>query len=126
VYYYKDMHISQTDLQILKDKLLSEEKTTAETLASFASKNKNASGEYTSNFPAFGDANDEDAQTSAVEEYGTRLSTEQALEERLRAIRNALARLEENTYGHCLNCKKEILLARLNVSPEAELCGKCK
>jgi|SRR3989338_4961123 len=119
------MHISQNDLQLLKNKLLSEEKTTSETLASFASKNKNVNREYTSKFPTFGDANDEDAQTSAVEEYGTRLSAERALEERLRAIRSALVRLKDDTYGKCLNCKKDIPLARLNVSPEAELCGKC-
>ena len=120
------MHISQNDLQLLKNKLLSEEKTTSETLASFASKNKNATREYTSEFPTFGDANDEDAQTSAVEEYGTRLSAERALEERLRAIEEALTRIEKDSYGRCSNCKQDIPLARLNVSPEAELCGKCK
>ena len=119
------MHIPQKDLQLLKNKLLSEERITNETLASFASKNKNASQEYTSNFPTFGDANDEDAQTSAVEEYGTRLSAEKALEERLRAIKSALIRIEEDSYGKCSNCKKEIPLSRLNASPEAELCGKC-
>ena len=120
------MHISQNDLQLLKNKLLSEEKTTSETLASFASKNKNATREYTSEFPTFGDANDEDAQTSAVEEYGTRLSAERALEERLRAIEEALTHIEKGSYGRCSNCKQDIPLARLNVSPEAELCGKCK
>lgn len=120
------MTLTPKDIEQLKEKLLTEEKATAETLASFASKNKDASHEYTSKFPSFGDPTDEDAQISAVEEYETRLSTEGTLEQRLRAIRAALDRINKNTYGKCLNCNKEISIERLQVSPEADLCGKCK
>lgn len=117
------MKISHRDLEQLKNKLLAEEKTTSETLASFATKTDH---EFTSTFPAMGDAQDEDAHTTAVEEYGTRLSTERALEDRLRLVRAALARVEKGAYGACTRCGKPIPPARLEASPEAELCGKCK
>ncbi|OHA46688.1 MAG: hypothetical protein A3A80_02380 [Candidatus Terrybacteria bacterium RIFCSPLOWO2_01_FULL_44_24] len=120
------MPLAKQDIENFKNKLLSEERRISETLASFATKNKGGSGEFTSRFPNFGDGQDEDAQVSAVEEYGTRLSAETILEERLRAIRRALTRIQKNAYGKCLNCKKDIPIKRLNASPEAELCGNCK
>lgn len=120
------MPLKPNDLKLLKDKLLTEEKNTVKALASIAIRNNNAGNEYTAAYPKFGDAQDEDAQTSAVEEYSTRLSTERALEERLRSIRNALTGIEKNVYGKCGNCGKSISLERLKASPEAVLCGKCK
>ena len=118
--------LTKKELEKIKNKLLEEEKGVSEVLASFATKNKNAGQEYTSKFPAFAEAGDEDAQGDAVEEYETRLSAEGALEERLRAIRSALLRIQKRTYGKCSSCKKQIIFGRLLVSPEAELCGKCK
>ena len=120
------MSLKPNDIKILKEKLLTEEKDTVKALSSFAVQNKNAGNEYTTAFPKFGDPEDEDAQTSAVEEYNTRLSTERALEERLRSIRNALTRIEKGAYEKCAHCKKPIGVERLKVSPEAELFGKCK
>lgn len=119
------MTFTSQEIQKLKEKLLAEELGVSETLASFAKKNPNAGKEFTAEFPFSAEAGDEDAQTQAVEEYGTRLSTEVALETRLRAIRKALGKIEKKTFGVCANCGKEIPLPRLEVSPEAEVCGKC-
>jgi len=51
----------------------------------------------------------------------------QELEEReLSQIERALARLQEGAYGICENCRKPILLARLNALPYATFCIKCE
>ena len=44
---------------------------------------------------------------------------------RLTLIRNALARLEEGTYGVCEACGSAIPFERLLVFPEATECGNC-
>jgi RNA polymerase-binding protein DksA len=44
----------------------------------------------------------------------------------LAAIEQALARIEEGTYGICVNCGKPIAPERLEALPYAELCIDCK
>jgi DnaK suppressor protein len=41
---------------------------------------------------------------------------------KLRRIDAALDRLDEGTYGHCLECEEEIGMKRLENQPWAELC----
>lgn len=45
---------------------------------------------------------------------------------RLKAIDNALKRINENRYGYCLQCGKRIPEARLRAMPSAVLCISCK
>jgi RNA polymerase-binding transcription factor len=45
---------------------------------------------------------------------------------RLRAIENALARIHNGRYGHCLKCTKKIPEERLQAIPYAVLCVDCK
>lgn len=40
-------------------------------------------------------------------------------------IESALERIEDGTYGTCLECEGKILKARLNAIPYAPLCIKC-
>jgi RNA polymerase-binding protein DksA len=40
-------------------------------------------------------------------------------------IQAALKRIEDNTYGECLNCGDDIALERLLAIPYAPLCVKC-
>lgn len=40
-------------------------------------------------------------------------------------VESALERIEEGTYGTCLECEGKILKARLNAIPYAPLCIKC-
>jgi DnaK suppressor protein len=44
----------------------------------------------------------------------------------LGAIERSLARIEEGTYGICVNCSKPIPPERLEALPYAELCIDCK
>ncbi|HZJ87691.1 MAG TPA: TraR/DksA family transcriptional regulator [Sphaerochaeta sp.] len=45
---------------------------------------------------------------------------------RLRSIENALARIANDKYGHCLRCAKKIPKERLQAIPYAVLCIDCK
>jgi len=45
---------------------------------------------------------------------------------RLRSIENALARIHNGKYGHCLKCSKKIPEERLRAIPYAVLCVDCK
>src|SRR5258708_3997031 len=43
-----------------------------------------------------------------------------------REVRAALARMEEDAYGTCLNCEEEIGMRRLQALPWASLCIQCQ
>jgi len=43
-----------------------------------------------------------------------------------RRVKAALQRVEEGTYGTCLNCEDAINLKRLQAVPWAELCLRCQ
>ena len=44
----------------------------------------------------------------------------------LEEVRDALARLDDGTYGTCARCSTEIPAARLDAMPTATLCITCK
>ena len=46
--------------------------------------------------------------------------------ELLYKVEEALARIEENTYGVCQSCHKSIAVARLKAIPYVETCLKCQ
>ena len=64
----------------------------------------------------------------------TQLATERELATRnleresklLRSVRQALSRIDEGTYGICLNCEEEIGTKRLNALPWTPLCITCQ
>ena len=69
------------------------------------------------------DALDE-VQLAAERELATRnLERESKL---LRTVRAALARIDEGTYGTCLQCDDEIGGKRLNALPWSPLCIRCQ
>jgi RNA polymerase-binding transcription factor len=46
--------------------------------------------------------------------------------ETLKQIDEALRRLESGSYGHCIDCQREIREARLRALPFARLCRDCQ
>jgi DnaK suppressor protein len=69
------------------------------------------------------DALDE-VQLSSERELMTRnLERESRL---LRQVRAALERIQQNTYGTCINCEEEISLRRLHAVPWTPLCIACQ
>jgi RNA polymerase-binding protein DksA len=57
-------------------------------------------------------------------DFSMGIATEE--QKRLFAMEEALRRIEEGTYGSCLNCGKRILKKRLNAVPDTELCIACQ
>jgi len=109
--------------KIQKDLL--ERKAQIETeLASFAKKDEYVKDNYRSEFPDFGDKDDENAKEIA--EYTDNLSIEYSLESTLRDINKALEKIKKGTYGKCNYCGKEIAEERLLARPASSSCVECK
>jgi len=64
----------------------------------------------------------------ATDMYDREFSLELASNERgvLNKIDQALKRIEDKSYGACLECQKPIPIIRLNAIPYAETCLKCQ
>jgi len=111
-------------LETIKNKLEAEKKQLEADLADFAHKDKTIKDNYRSDFPEFG--NDDDENAAEVAEYSDRLSIEHALEKQLRDVNKALANIEAGKYGICNHCGKEIEEERLKVRPTSGSCVECK
>ncbi|MFH1112160.1 MAG: TraR/DksA family transcriptional regulator [Patescibacteria group bacterium] len=106
--------------QMLKEQKLKLENE----LKIFAASNPDTNGGFTTNFPQYGDKEDENAAEVAT--FTDNLSLEKTLENNLRDVEQALVRIENNTYGVCKYCKKEIDERRLRARPESGSCMECK
>lgn len=111
--------------QVYREKLEQERERIERELSSIATKNEE--GEWNSTRPQFNsdDNVDLENETDEVEAYVNRLPLEQNFERRLEAIKRALERIENGTYGVCINCNKPIPKKRLDAMPEAEMCLDC-
>jgi DnaK suppressor protein len=81
-------------------------------------------GEDKSDFPDYGDQSDENAQE--VSEYSTNLETERVLENTLKDINAALAKIDKGEYGICKYCQQQIDPKRLLIRPFSSACIDCK
>ena len=93
-------------------------------LASFAKKDEHIKDNYRSEFPDYGDKEDENAKEIA--EYTDNLSIEYSLESTLRDINKALEKIKKGTYGKCSYCGQEIAEERLLARPASSSCVECK
>lgn len=115
---------SKEFLTKIKTLLLEEKETLEKDLGKFTQKNSKTNGDYNSNFPEYGDKDDENA--NEVAEYAAELPLEESFEKTLRDNVQALKRLEEGTYGICKYCKKPIDEKRLVARPTSNACVSCK
>lgn len=116
------------DLEKFKKILGAKREELESSLKSFATKDPNLKGDWDSKYPEFSrdpNVNLED-EASEVEEYVAQLPIEHAYELRVKAIDEALEKIEHGTYGECAKCKNPISIKRLEAYPEANLCLKCK
>ncbi|MFH1426944.1 MAG: TraR/DksA family transcriptional regulator [Patescibacteria group bacterium] len=111
-------------IEKIKKNLLASKKQLSEDLKSFTKKDEHAKDEHHTKFPDYGDKSDESVQE--IDEYTTNLATERVLENALRDIDNALARIAKGNYGICKYCKQEIGDKRLMARPVANTCISCK
>lgn len=93
-------------------------------LATFTTKDENVKDTYRSDFPDFGDKEDENAKEIA--DYTDNLSVEFSLEKTLRDIIKALESIKKGTYGKCKYCGQEISEERLLARPSSSACVECK
>lgn len=93
-------------------------------LAEFAHKDPKIADNYRTDFPEFGNKEDENAEEIAA--YGDRLSIEYSLENTLRDIKKALKAIDEGSYGLCKYCGKPISAKRLLARPVSTSCIECK
>jgi RNA polymerase-binding transcription factor DksA len=111
-------------LKGLKYKLEGEKKTLESDLEKFAKKSSGDSGDFETKYPDYGRGEEENE--SELIAYNTLKNIEEAIETRLLEIKEALIRLEQNTYGNCSKCGKEIEIEKLNTNPTSILCRECQ
>jgi RNA polymerase-binding protein DksA len=63
---------------------------------------------------------------AAASRRDRRLAIQELNEEKLAQVTEALARMDEGTYGTCLSCGKPINPERLEIVPYAGLCTSCQ
>lgn len=61
----------------------------------------------------------------AISEKGVNEAMLSSEKLRLERLANAMKRIENNTYGLCVRCGKEIATGRLRIIPEALVCITC-
>jgi DnaK suppressor protein len=65
-------------------------------------------------------------QSSQESDLHVRLALQQTDAKLLRAIEEAILRIDQNTYGICMDCEEEIKPARLEAVPWTRVCIDCK
>ena len=75
-------------------------------------------------YPDYGQNEDDNAKETA--DYENNLSVEGQLVFLLNKVNNALAAIENGTYGKCQKCSGPIEEGRLEIMPYAELCISCR
>jgi len=65
-------------------------------------------------------------ETDETEEAINNESTKELLKTRLRAVEDALEKIEKGTYGICENCNAPLSAEMIEIDPESRLCRECK
>ena len=104
----------------MKSKLLEERSRIEGELKRFANKDKHDKEAYNPRFPDTTDKLEESA--GRVAQFVDELALEDSFEQTLKAIDHALEKMEDNSYGICDVCKKEINPKRLEANPSAATC----
>ncbi len=116
--------MNKKDKETLKRKLEENKKSLEENLEKFAKKDTLPEGDWDTVFPSVEGSSMEE-KADEVEEYSSLLKIEEALEVKLKNIDDALKRMEDNSYGNCEKCDKEISYEKLSIIPETRTCKKC-
>ena len=111
-------------IEAIKQDLLKEKERLESELGNFAKKDSSMADNYTSDFPKFG--NDEDENANEVAEYSDRLAVEHTLEKQLKDVHKALKKIVDGTYGICDHCGESIGEERLKIRPTSTSCVSCK
>lgn len=110
--------------ETIKNNLEEEKQRLEKELATFTRKDTKIEDNYKSEFPDFGNKEDENAAEVAT--YGDRLSLEHTLEKELRDVNKALENIDKDSYGTCKHCGNPIEEERLKIRPTSGSCVSCK
>lgn len=113
------MAIEQTVLQELRAQLESEKLRLEHELARIANPT-GTPGEYETRFEDIG-REDGDSETE-TEQYIDTIAVENTLEQKLHDAIEALGRVEDGSYGKCVECGEDIAIERLRAYPSAKIC----
>jgi RNA polymerase-binding protein DksA len=116
--------MNKTTLEKIKTSLLKEKSELEKELAGFAKKDDKIKDNYRSDFPEFGDSEEDNALEVAA--YSDQLSIEHTLETKLRDLNKALKSIADGKYGICQHCGNPIQEQRLLVRPTSTSCVDCK
>lgn len=116
--------LSKSFIEKIKKELEAKKVKLEEELSKFARKNPHVADDYDSNFPEYGDKEDENA--AEVAEYITNKPLEESLEKTLRDVNQTLDNIKKGTYGICKYCQNTIDEKRLEARPTSSACVDCK
>jgi len=117
---------SKEFLEKIKKELDSRQDKIRAQLGGFATVDPKQKDSYESDYPDFGDKEDENAAEVAA--FESNLSLEETLEQSLEMINYSLKKLAGGSYGICEKCGQPIDERRLEIMPTATKCApaKCK
>lgn len=113
---------------VYKEKLNEEKKVLEEELGSLGKLINPKTGDWEAspeNETNTQEVQDEADISDRAEDYEERASKVDTLEKRLGNVNGALERIENETYGFCEKCRKEIEEDRLEANPAATTCKAC-
>lgn len=117
-------HFSAEFIAKMKTILEEEQQKLQTELEKFAKKNPRDDDDWDANDVNYGD--EEDDQVHEMEEYTVNKTLEITLEKKLRDVKAALGRMENNTYGICKYTGKPISEKRLMARPTSSSSVEAK
>jgi RNA polymerase-binding protein DksA len=124
VWYHAGMkHLSESELEALRDALLTEQSSLREELAMYG-KQDVTTGEWSGSSADETTMEEADPTDAAdqIEELLTNVPLVADLQKRAHEVDDALDRMEKGTYGTCEVSGEEIPLERLEANPAAKTC----
>ena len=117
---------SKEFLEKIKNELETRRAQIKEQLSNFASVDPKQKDNYSSDYPDFGEKEDENA--AEVVAFESNLSLEETLEQSLEMISYSMKKLDSGTYGLCEKCGQPIDERHLEIMPTATKCSpaQCK
>ena len=112
-------HLNQEFIQEQKNKLIAEEKKLKDMLRQISHVNTRVAGDYQVNTEDLEVGDQPEDEVSKYEETDIRETEVQELELHLRAVGDAIKRIELGTYGICVKTGKPIPRERLVAEPAA-------
>jgi len=115
--------MTQEDIKKFQDRLVAEKEKLEAQLSSFATRDGKESFNFDSRKQIVGDSPEDDVLEEEM--LMRNIAVEDALEQRLKEVMEALAKINKNEFGVCERCHKVIEEKKLEVNPASDFCISC-